>query len=102
MGISLSRVEHILFAEREGLGTTDLSKVTINDDWMPYKRKFEVNKTILDNLSWVLFNSEICAKLVMDSPMKPLLYKVVTKLRNKDEQKVSDQIQSESENWKNK
>ena len=67
-----------------------------NDDWMPHRRKFEVNKTIIDNLSWILFNSETCAKWVMDSPMKPLIYKVGTKLRNKEEQQVSDQIKKEN------
>ena len=95
MGIPLSKVEHILFAEKEGLGISDLSKVTINDDWKQYVRKFEVNKTVIDTLSWILFNSETCAKCVMDSPMTPLIYKVGTKLRNKDEQKVSDQITRE-------
>jgi uncharacterized protein (DUF362 family) len=96
MGIPLSRVEHILFAEKEGLGKTDLSKVTINVDWKQYKRKFEVNKTIIDNLSWILFNNETCAKWVMDSPMTPLIYKVGTKLRNKEEREVSIQLKKEN------
>ena len=95
MGIPLSRVEHISFAEKEGLGITDLSKVIFNDDWKQYSQKFEVNKTIIDNLSWLLFNSKTCAKLVMDSPMTPVIYKICTKLRNEDEQKVSDQINKE-------
>lgn len=92
MGVPLSRVEHILFAEKEGLGITDLSKVTLNDDWKQYSRKFKVNKTIIDKLSWILFNSETCAKCVMDSPMTPIIYKVATKLRNSDEQIVADQL----------
>jgi uncharacterized protein (DUF362 family) len=93
MGIPVSKVEHILFAEKEGLGTTDLSKVSVND-WNQFSQKFEVNKTILDHISWVLFNSEICAKCVMDSPFTPLIYHFGTKLRNKDEQKASDQMKT--------
>lgn len=93
MGIPISRVDHILMAEKEGLGITDLSNVTLNDDWKKYKMKFEINKTILDNLSWFLFNSEFCAKCVMDSPFTPLIYKAVTKLRNKNERKLADLLQ---------
>jgi uncharacterized protein (DUF362 family) len=97
MGIPLSKVDHISVAEKEGLGITDLSKVTINDDWKQYSRKFEVNKTVIDRLSWILFNSETCSKCVMDSPLTPLIYNVVGKLRNKDEKNVSDQIKKKKE-----
>lgn len=92
MGIPVSQVEHIMIAEKEGLGTTNLDAVQFNDDWTKYRMHFEVNKTIIDRLSTVLFNSEICAKCVMDSPMKPIIYGVATKLRNKDEQSVNDEL----------
>jgi uncharacterized protein (DUF362 family) len=92
MGIPLSKADHITMAEKAGLGTTDLSGVTINDDWNRYSRKFEVNKTIIDNLSWLLFNSEMCAKCVMDSPVSTAIYKVATKLRTQDEQNVADEL----------
>ena len=101
MGIPLSKVDHIITAEKAGLGLTDLSKIQLNNDWEQYAMKFKVDKTINDKLSWFLFNSEYCARMVMDSPLSPLIYKMVTKLRNKDEQKVADQIQCESEIWKN-
>jgi uncharacterized protein (DUF362 family) len=92
MGISLCKVEHILIAEKERLGTTALSQVVINEDWRKFGMQFNVNKTIIDRLSWILFNSEICAKIVMDSPMKPLIYGVGTKFRNKDENLVNAQL----------
>jgi len=92
MGIPVTQVEHIMYAEKEGLGTTNLDKVQFNDDWKRYQMQFQVNKTLLDNLSTILFNSECMAKLVMDSPMKPIIYGVATRLRNKDEQCVSDQL----------
>jgi len=94
MGIPLSKVEHILIAEKERLGTTALSQVVINEDWRKYGMQFNVNKTIIDRLSWILFNSEICAKIVMDSPMKPIIYNIATKLRNRDEECVNDDIVS--------
>jgi uncharacterized protein (DUF362 family) len=92
MGIPLKNVDHIMVAEKEGLGITDLSKIKINDEWKKYSRKFEVNKTLIDTLSWILFNSETCAKCVMDSPFTPSIFKIGTKLRNKEEREVSDQM----------
>jgi len=92
MEVPVSRVEHIMMAEREGLGTTDLSKVTLNTDWRQYSRKFESQKTFLDHFAYILFNSETCAKIVMDSPMTPFIYGIGTKFRNADERKVADQL----------
>lgn len=92
LGIPVSQVEHIMIAEKEGLGTTNLETVQFNDDWTKYRMQFEVNKTIIDRLSTILFNSEICAKCVMDSPMKPIIYGVATKLRNTDEKCVNDEL----------
>ena len=92
MGIPVSEVEHIVFAEKEGLGTTNLDLVQFNEDWKNYQMKFQVNKTLIDRLSTILFNSECIAKLVMDSPMKPLIYGMATKLRNSNEQNVADDL----------
>jgi len=92
MGIPVSQVEHIMFAEKEGLGTTNLDEVHFNDEWKKYQMQFEVNKTVIDRLSMILFNSECMAKLVMDSPLKPIIYGVATKLRNVEEQCVNDEL----------
>jgi uncharacterized protein (DUF362 family) len=92
MGIPVSKVEHIMIAEKEGLGTTNLDAVQFNDDWKKYQMKFQVNKTLIDGLSTIIFNSECMAKLVMDSPVKPMIYGVAGKLRNKNEQKVINEI----------
>jgi uncharacterized protein (DUF362 family) len=100
MGIPVSKVEHIAIAANERLGTTNLDAVEFNCDWKQYRMQFQVNKTMMDTLSWILFNSEMCAKCVMDSPMTPIIYKIVPKLRNKDEQKVSDHLQFNRKNGK--
>ncbi|MDH7594428.1 MAG: DUF362 domain-containing protein [Methanomicrobiales archaeon] len=92
MGIPVSQVEHIMIAEKDGLGTTNLETVQLNDDWTKYRMQFEVNKTLIDNLSWLLFNSEVCAKGIMDSPVTPLIYGIAKKIRNADEQKVVDDL----------
>jgi hypothetical protein len=41
-----------------------------------------------------LFKSDFIAKLVMDSPLKPAIYGVAGKFRNKDEQKVVAEIEA--------
>jgi len=95
MGIPVSQVEHIMIAEEEGLGTTDLSKVSINDDLNQYKMKFSINRTTLDTLSFLLFNSEFIAKSVMDSPLTPFIYKIAHKLRTSGEKEVAIGIKGE-------
>ena len=92
MGIPVTQIEHIMIAEKEGLGTTNLDVLQFNDEWRKYQMQFQVNKTLIDSLSTILFNSECMAKLVMDSPLKPIIYGVATKLRNMDEQCISDQL----------
>ena len=92
MGISLENARHILVAEREGLGITNLGEVKINDGWERFKRQFRMRKTILDKVSWLLFNSDALAKLVISSPFTPLIYKIAGMLRTSEEKEVTDQI----------
>ena len=92
MGIPLERAKHILVAEREGLGITNLGEVKINDDRGRFKRQFQIRKTILDKVSWLLFNSDALAKLVISSPFTPLIYKVAGILRTSEEKEVTNQI----------
>ena len=80
MGISLESAEHILMAEKEGLGITDLEKIKMNDDWRKFELQFSSNKTIIDSLSTLLFKSETMAKIVMDSPVTPLIYGIAKHL----------------------
>jgi len=92
MGIPLKKAKHILVAEREGIGTTNLKEVKINDGWEQFKRQFQIRKTLLDRASWLLFNSDTLAKLVIDSPFTPLIYKVAGFLRTSEEKEVTNQI----------
>lgn len=92
MGIPLENARHILVAEKEGLGTTNLQEVKINDGWGRFKRQFQMRKTLLDRASWLLFNSDALAKLVISSPFTPLIYKVAGMLRTSEEKEVTNQI----------
>ena len=92
MGIPLENARHILVAEKEGLGTTNLQEMKINDGWEQFKRHFQIRKTVLDKVSWLLFNSDALAKLVISSPFTPLIYKVAGVLRTSEEKEVADQM----------
>jgi len=92
MGIPLKDVESIQIASNQGLGVTDLSKVRLNDDWKKFRMEFHVQRTLVDNLSLLLFNSEILAKIVMCSPITPIAYGLIKYLRNSKEQTVVDDL----------
>ena len=92
MGIPLKKAKHIVIAEREGIGIANLREVKINNDWEQFKRQFQIRKTLLDRTSWLLFNSDALAKLVISSPFTPLIYKVAGMLRTSGEKEVSNQI----------
>lgn len=93
MGIPLKCAEYILIAERLGLGTTDLEQVRMNSRWEKFKMDFEINKTLMDNISKLLFNSEFFSKLILDSSLTPLLYGMARYLRTAEEQEVISELE---------
>jgi len=92
MGVSLKRAKHIIVAEKEDIGTTNLEKVRVNTDWKQYGRQFQIRKTLLDRASGLLFHSDIIAKLVIISPFTPLVYKVAGTLRSSEEKAIASQL----------
>ena len=93
MGIPIEKAEHILIAEKEGLGTTNLNNVNTNCDWDEFVMEFSSNKTFIDKLSTLLFESETMAKIVMDSPVTPVIYKFARFFRNSDEKAVVSELE---------
>lgn len=89
MGLDLKKAKHIMVAEKEGIGTTDLDGVRINTDWKKYELQFHVSNTLLDRASILLFYSDILAKLVMASPFSPLIYKIASTVRTPEEQAIA-------------
>jgi uncharacterized protein (DUF362 family) len=92
MGFSLDKARHILIAEKEMLGSSKIGEATINDDWEKFKLNFSVNRTLVDNLSTLLFRSDALSKIVLDSPFTPLTYLAANILRNKDESIVAKEM----------
>jgi len=92
MGIPLTKAKHILVVEMEGLGTTNLEEVKMNGDWGNFKMQFSINKTLIDSVSTLLFNSDALAKFVIDSPVTPMIYKVAGYLKTSEEKEVADEM----------
>ncbi|NYB52815.1 MAG: DUF362 domain-containing protein [Methanobacteriaceae archaeon] len=93
MGIPIEKAKHILTAEEEGLGPTNLDKININQNWDEFVMEFSSNKTFIDQFSKLLFESEIMAKIVMDSPVTPVIYKFAKFFRNSDEKTVVNELE---------
>jgi uncharacterized protein (DUF362 family) len=88
----VKKVRHIQIAEKEGIGTTELSNVRINTDWRQYSRTFYVRKTVLDVASTLLFESDVAAKLVMSSAFTPLIYKIAGTLKTPAEKALGNEL----------
>jgi uncharacterized protein (DUF362 family) len=97
MGIPIAKVNHILIAEKECLGTTCLEDVHLNGT-MPEPMGFAVSKTPLDVVSILLFHSETLAKIVMDSPFSPIVYGCARLFRTKSEKEVANHLGRCNEN----
>jgi uncharacterized protein (DUF362 family) len=94
MGVPLDKASHIRVAEIEGLGTTSLERVRMNQEWKNYSMQFNVHRTLIDNASVFLFNSEILSRIVMNSPLTPAVYAAARMLRNVSEKEVASDLQS--------
>ena len=92
MGFSPRKINHIAVAEKAGLGPTELSEIDINKDWKPFRRQFEIQRTILDRFSTLPFNSKFFSRLIFRSPFTPLIYKVVAALRTPKEKEIASQM----------
>jgi len=92
MGVPLKKVKHLMVVEKEGIGTTNLENVRINTNWKQFRKLFQIRKTLLDRVSSLLFHSHIAARLVMDSPFTPFVYKVAGTLRSPEEKAVASQL----------
>lgn len=93
MGIDPKHIHHILIAEKEGLGTTNLQQVKINNGWDQFRMQFHIlNKTLIDKISIQTYRSEYLSKIVMDSPFTPLFYKVAGLLRTPEEKNLANQM----------
>lgn len=92
MGIPVKRAGHILVAEKAGVGSTDPNRLVVNEGWEQHKMHFSSKKTPVDMLSRLLFMSDALARVVMASPMTPIIYNVAATLRTSKEKEIASQL----------
>jgi uncharacterized protein (DUF362 family) len=92
MGFSPQSIKHIAVAEKARLGSTKLEDVEISQDWQQYQRQFQIERTLIDKVSALPFNSDTLAKLIFQSQFTPLIYKVVGVLRTSKEREIASQL----------
>lgn len=78
MNLDKNRIGHLEVSEKFLLGISDLNKIQFNKNISNEKlQKFKPYKVRLDYFSVLLFKSEILSKLVLSSPITPLIYKLI-------------------------
>lgn len=82
MNLDVNKIGHLKVSEHFGLGTSDRNKIQFNKNISNEKlRKFKPYKVTLDYFSILLFKSTILSKLVLASPLTPLIYSIVNVTR---------------------
>jgi uncharacterized protein (DUF362 family) len=82
MNLDKNKIGHLNISEKFGLGISDISKFQLNKDISKEKlREFKPYKVKLDYLSVLLFKSVILSKLVLASPLTPLIYGTINLTR---------------------
>lgn len=77
LGVDPRSVRHIRYAEREGLGTTDLDKVHLNRLIPSPVIHSVIEPNGMDKVAIFLYRSRMLSKLFFDSPLTPFLYKLI-------------------------
>lgn len=85
MNLDKNKIGHLKISEQFGLGISDINKIQFNKDISKEKlQQFKPYKVNLDYFSVLLFRSVILSKIVLSSPLTPLIYKIVNLSRPKD------------------
>lgn len=92
MGFSPRSIKHMAIAHKAGLGPLSLADIELNTDWSKFKRQFQIERTLIDRASGLLFYSNTLSRLVMNSRLTPLIYKIAGFLRSSDEKRVAGQL----------
>jgi uncharacterized protein (DUF362 family) len=92
MGFVPETINHIAMAEKAGLGSARLEDLEVNQDWRQFCCRFSLEKTFIDRISDLHFNSDFVAKLIFHSPLTPVIYKIVPLLRTAREKEVAGRL----------
>lgn len=82
MNIDPTKIKHLTVAHKEGMLPPSLEEITLNDDITNFnKRKFRLERTLLNWIALMAFNSHWGTKLFYDSPLAKPLHKILYTMR---------------------
>jgi hypothetical protein len=93
MGFCPEEVKHVVVAEKARLGSTKLEDIELNQDWQAYRRQFRIKRTLIDRLARIPDSNRMVAKLMFESPLRPLIYKIVRVVRTPQEKAIALQLE---------
>ena len=77
LDVSPRDIRHLRFAEDEGLGTTDLTSIRLNQQLPAPAIHSVIKPSVMDWIAIVLYRSWVLSKLAFDSPLTPVMYKIM-------------------------
>lgn len=77
LGLDPAFVRHLRFAEQEGLGSLDLQHVQLNQPLPEPLIQATIQPNLMDWIAIILYRSWLLSKLAFDSPLTPLMYKII-------------------------
>lgn len=84
--IPAHEISHLTLAEKEGLGTMNLSRIQMNHEKLnALSRKFMVKKKMLDELAVLTYKSHYLTKVVYYSKLTPTIRKIANSFRPPEE-----------------
>lgn len=77
LDVDARRIRHIWLAEKEGLGTADLSQTDLSCPLPPPVLNSVIRPTVMDLVAILVYKSRTLSKLMFDSPLTPVLYRII-------------------------
>lgn len=92
MGFNPEDIDHIVVANKAGLGPYKIDDIDIIDNLSPFQQSFYVSPTLVDKCSSLTFKSHFLNKFVMDSPFTKMIYKITRREYRKKIIKPGDEV----------
>ncbi len=92
MGFRAEEIDHIIGANRAGLGPHREGEIDVVGDLSPFQQHFKLKSTIVDRLGSLTFRSEYLTRLVFDSALSRPIYAAVGRKFRKKILKPGDEL----------
>jgi uncharacterized protein (DUF362 family) len=82
MNVDTDKIKHFAVARKEGMFPSSLDEVVLNESIDNFNgREFRLEKTLMNRIASITFNSQFGTKLVYDSPLADAIHQVLYTIR---------------------